>query len=101
MKTKKVVIVAHYADTGENYGLLGPQMAATIIQENTDYECFVVAVGHNFDSNSVKKYLTRAIGDEEPVIGFSNLGGRADLWALARELAGEGWNTPSPFLRSQ
>ena len=93
MKTKRAVIVSNYANTDENYGLLGPQMAATIIQENTDYECIVVAIGHDFDRIAVKKNLIQLIGDEEPVIGFSNLGGRTDLWDLARDLTGEGWNT--------
>ncbi len=93
MKTKRAIIVANYADTDENYGLLGPQMAATIIQENTDYECIVVAIGHDFDKVSAKKHFIQLIGDKEPVIGFSNLGGRTDLWDFARELTGEGWNT--------
>ena len=37
-----VIITSYFA--GGTYGLLGPQMAATVIQDNTSYECIVVAV---------------------------------------------------------
>jgi hypothetical protein len=93
MNKKRAIIVANYADTGESYGLLGPQMAATIIQANTDYDCIVVAIEHDFDKDSAIKQLLQIIGNEKPVIGFSNLGGRTDLWDFARELTGEGWTT--------
>lgn len=43
-----MVIIASYFG-GETYGLLGPQMAATVIQENTSYECIVVAVAREDD----------------------------------------------------
>ena len=49
-----VIIASYFA--GETYGLLGPQMAATIIQENTPYECIVIAVTREDD----KKVLKRA-----------------------------------------
>ncbi len=93
MNNKRAIIVANYAGTGESYGLLGPQMAATIIQANTDYDCIVIAIEHDFDRAAAKKNLLQFIGNEEPVIGFSNLGGRTDLWDFARELTGEGWTT--------
>lgn len=87
---KTMVILANYADGGESYGLLGPQMAATIIQNNTDYECVVVAIGHDFDKEVVKRNLGQLTGGGRQIIGFSNLGGRPELWALARELKSEG-----------
>ncbi|HCP60487.1 MAG TPA: hypothetical protein DIT43_02840, partial [Dehalococcoidia bacterium] len=85
-----VVILVNYAGIEESYGLLGPQVAATIIQDNTDYECVVVAVGHDADKNTVKENVTQFAGSNRPIVGFSNLGGRPDLWALAEELKAEG-----------
>ena len=83
---KIMVILANYADAEESYGLLGPQMAATIIQNNTNYECVVVGVGHDFDKEVIKKNIIQLAGSDRPVIGFSNLGGRPELWELAKEL---------------
>jgi radical SAM superfamily enzyme YgiQ (UPF0313 family) len=90
MIKKAMVILANYADTEEGYGLLGPQMAATIIQNNTDRECVVVAVGHDFDKELIKKNVIQLVGRERPIIGFSSLGGRPELWELAKELKAEG-----------
>ena len=87
---KIMVILANYADTEESYGLLGPQMAATIIQNNTDYECVVVAVGHDFNEEFIKKKIIQLAGGDRPIIGFSNLGGRPEMWKLAKELKAEG-----------
>ncbi|MCK4436021.1 hypothetical protein KAU87_04335, partial [Candidatus Bathyarchaeota archaeon] len=87
---KIMVILANYADTEESYGLLGPQMAATIIQNNTDYECVVVAVGHDFNEEFIKKKIIQLAGGDRPIIGFSNLGGRPEMWELAKELKAEG-----------
>jgi hypothetical protein len=50
---KKMVIIAGYIDD-ETYGLLGPQMAATIIQDHSDYECIVMAVTRQYDRESLK-----------------------------------------------
>jgi len=88
-KKKKLVIIASYF-AGETYGLLGPQMAATVIQENTSYECIVVAVAREDDKTALKKGLADYFGGERPVIGFSTLSGRQDLFALAKELKDEG-----------
>jgi hypothetical protein len=90
MIKKRMVILANYAGTEEGYGLLGPQIAATIIQSNTGYECIVVAVGHDFDKELIKKNVIQLAGSERPIIGFSNLGGRPELWELAEELKAEG-----------
>ena len=88
-KKKRMVIIASYFD-GETYGLLGPQMAATVIQENTSYECMVVAVAREDDKTALKKGLADYFGEERPVIGFSTLSGREDLFDLAKELKDEG-----------
>ncbi|MBW1782437.1 MAG: hypothetical protein JRL30_17055 [Deltaproteobacteria bacterium] len=86
---KKMVIIASYF-RGETYGLLGPQMAATVIQENAACECIVVGVAREDDKEVLKKALRRFFGAERPVIGFSSLSGRQDLFDLAGELRDEG-----------
>ena len=45
-KKKRMIIIASYFD-GETYGLLGPQMAATVIEENSSYKCIVVVVANS------------------------------------------------------
>ena len=86
---KKMVIISSYF-SNETYGLLGPQMAATIIQENTPYDCHVIAVTREDDLEILKKVLADYFGTQQPVIGFSNLSGREELFALARDLKEEG-----------
>ena len=84
-----MAIIASYLPD-ESYGLLGPQMAATIIQEHTPYQCLVIAVTRQYDRMTLKKSLADYFGRERPVIGFSTLSGRADLFALAKEFKEEG-----------
>lgn len=86
---RKMVILASYFE-GETYGLLGPQMAATIIEDNTPFECIVVAVTHQDDKALLKRALDEYFGKERPVVGFSTLSGREDLFLLASELKAEG-----------
>ena len=86
---KKMAIVASFFKD-ETYGLLGPQMAATVIQDNTPYDCIVVAVTREDDKASIKKALVDYFGTSRPIIGFSALSGREDLFSLAQELREEG-----------
>ena len=86
---KKMAIIASFFKD-ETYGLLGPQMAATVIQKNSSYDCIVIAVTREDDKASIKKALADYFGKERPVIGFSALSGREDLFSLARELKTEG-----------
>ena len=86
-KKKMAIIASFFKD--ETYGLLGPQMAATVIQDNTPYECIVIAVTREDDKTSIKKALADYFGKERPIIGFSALSGREDLFSLARELRKE------------
>jgi hypothetical protein len=86
---KKMVIITSFVKD-EAYGLLGPQMAATIIQDHTPYACIVIAVAREYDKPSLKKNLTAYFAAERPLIGFSALSGREDLFALAKELRAEG-----------
>jgi hypothetical protein len=82
------IITSHFR--GEIYGLLGPQMAATIIEDHTPYECIVVTVTREDDKTAVKEALAGFFEAQQPVIGFSMLSGREDLFVLAQELKDEG-----------
>lgn len=84
-----MVIISSYFE-GETYGLLGPQMAATVIQEQTSYDCRVIAVTKSDDKAVLKKALADYFGKERPVIGFSTLSGREDLFTFAKELTEQG-----------
>ena len=87
-RNKMVILTSFIKD--ESYGLLGPQLAATIIQNHTPYECFVVAVDREYDKAALKEALADYFGIELPVVGFSALSGREDLFNLAGELKMEG-----------
>jgi hypothetical protein len=82
------IITSYVSD--DAYGLLGPQMAATIIQEATRHPCIVIAVTRDDDKDCLKKALSGYFGSRKPVIGFSALSGREDLFDLAKELKDEG-----------
>jgi len=86
---KKMAIIASYFKN-ETYGLLGPQMAATIITDNTPYECIVIGVAREDDKGSLKNALADYFGAQRPIIGFSALSGREDLFGLAGEMKAQG-----------
>jgi hypothetical protein len=86
---KKMAIIASFFKN-ESYGLLGPQMAATIINDNTPYACIVIGVAREDDKPSLKNALEDYFGDQRPIIGFSALSGREDLFSLAKQLKAEG-----------
>ncbi len=86
---RRMAIITSYVE-GESYGMLGPQMAATVIQENTSYECQVIAVPRDFDMPSLINSLADYFGNTRPIIGFSTLSGREDLFSLAKILKEDG-----------
>ncbi|MCP3954354.1 MAG: hypothetical protein GY697_19380 [Desulfobacterales bacterium] len=88
-RRKKMAIITSYF-TGETYGLLGPQAAATVITRETPFDCIVVTVTNEDDKQSVKMALYDYFGTQQPVIGFSYLSGRQDLVDLAADLKAEG-----------
>lgn len=83
-----VIITSYFM--GETYGLLGPQMAATVIEDHSVSECIVIAVSREDDLTALKKALGDYFGAHKPIIGFSALSGREDLFSLAAELKAEG-----------
>ena len=86
---KKMAIITSYFK-GETYGLLGPQMAATIIEDRGACECIVIAVTREDDKATLKTVLADYFAAQRPIIGFSALSGREDLFCLAGELRTEG-----------
>lgn len=86
---RKMAIISSYLP-GETYGLLGPQIAAGTIEENTGYDCIVIAVTREDDKGALKRVLADYFGPEMPIVGFSMLSGRMDLFLFARELKEEG-----------
>ncbi len=88
-ETRPMVIITGYFKD-ESYGLLGPQMAATIINDNTDYDCRVLAVTNHDTMDEVRSALSGYFQGRLRVVGFSTLGGRPDLFELARDLKDEG-----------
>ncbi len=88
-KSKKLIIITGYFKN-ESYGLLGPQMAATMINDHSNYEARVVAVTNEDDKTRLKKALNIYFGDCQVVVGFSTLGGRSDLFDFAKELKNDG-----------
>jgi len=89
LERKKMVILASYLP-GETYGLLGPQVAATVIQDHTPYECIVVAVAREDDKGLLKACLSDFFGPQRALVAFSYLSGRQDLFSFARELRDDG-----------
>jgi hypothetical protein len=86
---KKMAIITSYFK-GETYGLLGPQMAATIIEDHGGCECIVIAVTREDDKVTLKTALVDYFAAQRPIIGFSSLSGREDLFSLAGELRAKG-----------
>lgn len=86
---KRMAILTSYFE-GETHGMLGPQMAATIISENAAYDCIVICVTREDDKTLIKKSLSDFFGNERPVIGFSTLSGREDLFSFAKEFKDDG-----------
>jgi hypothetical protein len=90
LSASKMVIVSNYSYEQDNYSLLGPQTAATIVEDNTDYECNVLAIGRDFDKKLAKACIAKLLDGSKPIVGFGHLAERRDLYDLARELKEEG-----------
>ena len=82
------IISSYYK--GERYGMLGPQMAATVIRRLCPYECIVIVLPTGYKKTRLKREIGNYFGGQTPIVGFSNLCGRKDLISLAGELKREG-----------
>ncbi len=87
-----MVIVANY-DAERGHGLLGPQMAATVINERAGWDCRVVGVCRGDDPAALKTALSHWFDTRRPVVAFSSLAGRPDLFRLAADLHRQGVRT--------
>lgn len=84
-----MAIIASYFK-GETYGLMGPQIAATLISRRSPCDCIVIGVTREDRPDAVKSALAAYFGSQRPLIAFSTLSGREDLYALARDLTSQG-----------
>ncbi|MCR4419597.1 MAG: hypothetical protein QHH27_04660 [Clostridia bacterium] len=91
MRPRMVIITSYFQ--GQTYGMLGPQLAATVIQENTPYECLVVALTGEEPHAEVRKAIYSYLGEDRPVVGFSTLSGRPELFELAASFKQDGVTT--------
>ncbi len=91
-KTKKIVIITGYF-SGESYGLLGPQMAAGIINDHTEYNAIVVAVTNEDDKGELESAIDDYFEGGPGIVAFSTLGGRPDLFEFAKQLKDRGFLT--------
>ncbi len=87
-RKRMAIITSYFSD--ETYGILGPQMAATIIQDHTDYECIVIGVTREDNVDYIQIALNKYFLDQLPVVGFSCLSGGQKLYNLAGTLKQEG-----------
>jgi len=85
----RMAIISSYFE-GETYGLLGPQMAATLISAHTPYKCIVIGATRENRPEELQKALRGYFGSQRPLLGFSTLGGREELFDLAGALKAQG-----------
>ncbi|MCX8116819.1 MAG: hypothetical protein N3G78_02660 [Desulfobacterota bacterium] len=79
-----MIILSHH--TGQPYGLLGPQLAATYFQKKLSIESIVVGLGRSFSKEGLFRFLSDHYRGREKIIAFSHLCGRKDLIALMKDL---------------
>jgi hypothetical protein len=65
-------------------------MAATVIRRRTGLECIVLAVERGTGREEARRALHRYFGSQPPLVAFSTLHGRRDLFDLAGDLKAEG-----------
>ncbi|WP_457551511.1 hypothetical protein [Desulfobacula sp.] len=78
-KTKNLVILTGYF-TGESYGLLGPQMAATIINVHTDFHSTPLIIHH---ASGLADWIRQIESSEN--IEFQRLGTTIGWWQTKDE----------------
>jgi hypothetical protein len=86
---RKMAIITSFLK-GEHYGLLGPQLAGTIVEHHTPCECIVIAVSRDDDKAVLETALGAYFGNQMAVVGFTALSGRTDLCEFAGALKSKG-----------
>jgi len=86
-----MIILSHH--TGESYGLLGPQLAASFITSELGISTIVIGLLRNFDKEKLFEFIKEHYKNKEKIVGFSHLCGRPDLFELIGELKTLGFRT--------
>jgi hypothetical protein len=86
-----MIIFTHH--TGEPYGILGAQLAATFLERKLSIPSIVVGIERDFSKQQLLHFLEEYYVKKERVVAFSHLCGRKDLLDLVQELKQEGFIT--------
>lgn len=84
-----MIIFTHH--TGEPYGILGAQVAATYFQQKLSVPSIVVGIERDFSKEQLFHFADEYYKGKEKVVAFSHLCGRKDLLDLAQELKQKGY----------
>jgi hypothetical protein len=88
MNRRLAIITSYFS--GEHYGILGPQLAASIIQTQTGCECIVIALTKDYEPEEVIRRVFTYCAAPSPLVAFSILSGRPDLFDLAARFTSAG-----------
>ncbi len=91
MEQRLVIITSYFS--GEYYGILGPQLAASLIEAHTPFECKVLALTKDYAAHEVIRQVVAYAETQRPVVAFSTMSGRPDLFDLARQFTAAGATT--------
>jgi hypothetical protein len=61
LHNRRIAIISSYFQ-GERYGLLGPQMAATVIKRHSPYESIVIALPTGYNKIGLKREISNYFG---------------------------------------
>jgi len=86
-----MIIFTHH--TGEPYGILGAQVAATFFERKLSLPSIVVGVKRDFLKEGLFHFIDDYYTGKDRVVAFSHLCGRKDLIALVGELKQQGFTT--------
>jgi hypothetical protein len=86
-----MIIFTHH--TGEPYGILGAQIAATFFERKLSMPSIVVGIKREFSKEQLLRFIDEDYAGKDRVVAFSHLCGRKDLIALIGELKQQGFTT--------
>jgi len=86
-----MIIFTHH--TGEPYGILGAQVAATFFKRKLSIPSIVVGIKRDFSKEGLLGFIDEYYAGKDRVVAFSHLCGRKDLIALVGELKQQGFTT--------
>ncbi|MCX7856987.1 MAG: hypothetical protein N2513_03230 [Deltaproteobacteria bacterium] len=86
-----MLLITHH--TGENHGLLGPQIVATYISEKLKIPTIVLGLKRGFKEEEFFKFLDEHYRRREKVVLFSYHCGRPDILELAEKIKTKGYRT--------